>query len=356
MRALLVALVLSIAPAKALACSCAPPPAPKKALAQADAVFTGEITSVMRVAKDGTRTPFDPETDLKAVDADMRAGKPFPTDQVEVAFAVDRAWKGVDAGTVVLQTGVPVCCICIIPFRAGETWMIYANGKKGYLSTSQCSRSTQLAHAKADLAALGKPAMTFAAAPTPAASPVETPAPGTVAKAGIDKRSREVTERISKRAQVEILASTKGKLVDACAGRFTQTETDEWALTTLAPAGTGALSPDTPRIERWIVPAKGPAVKLDWTRAEDFSTTSNAEESGGRFFYGELKCVKPAERAAFVGGFLEGFERPEAKSVDLKTGDSACFSFDSVYNNWQCFGWSKEKNAFVRWGYQAAAD
>ena len=51
-----------------------------------------------------------------------------------------------------------------------------------------------------------------------------------------------------------------------------------------------------------------------------------------------------------------GVVTAEAKAVDLEANDSACFSFDSVYNNWQCFAWSKEKRAFVRWGYQAAAD
>lgn len=350
MRALVVAVLVAAFPAKSLACSCVESPAPKKALEQSSAVFTGEITSVVRVAKDGTKTPFDPQLDLKAVEAELQAGKPFPSDSIEVTFAVDRAWKGVESGTVVIQTGIPVCCICIIPFRTGEKWMIYAHEKTGTLSTSQCTRSTQLAHAAADVTALGKPVRTFAA------KPVERPAPGTVAIDGIAKRDAETAALLPMPVRRALGGVTKGRLVDACQGHFTQGETGEWAVTVLAPLGTGALSKDTPKIERWIVPAKGAPVPLDWTYGETFSVSANAEQNQGRLFYGELECVTPGERAAFTGRFLPGFERTESKTVDLTTNDSACFSFDSVYDNWQCFAWSKEKKGFVRWGYQAVAD
>lgn len=350
MRALVIAALVAIVPAKALACSCAPPPPPKKALEQADAVFTGEVTSVVRVHDDGTKKPFDPAIDLKAVEAEMKAGKPFPRGQVEVTFSVDRAWKGVEKSTVVIQTGVPVCCICIPAFRTGEKWILYAGGKTGSLSTSQCSRSTRLEHAAADVKALGKPARTFAA------KPVATPAPGTVGKDGIADRETKTLALLPKEARAALGAATKGRAVDACAGRFTQNDVDEWAVTVLAPLGSGALAPDVPRIERWILRAGGAPVALDWTRGENFSVSANAEANADRLFYGELRCVKPAERPAFLKNFLAGFERSEATSVDLKSRDSACFSFDSIYDNWQCFGWSEEKQAFVRWGYQAVAD
>lgn len=161
MRALLLALALVIVPMKSFACSCATPPAPKRAVETSVAVFTGKVTKVERVTADGTRTPFDPKKDLAKVDADMKAGKPFPTDQIEVTFAVDRSWKGVEKGTVVVNTGVPVCCICIPEFREGESWMIYATDEGGALTTSRCSRSTDLKNATKDLKALGKPVKTF---------------------------------------------------------------------------------------------------------------------------------------------------------------------------------------------------
>lgn len=61
--------------------------------------------------------------------------------------------------TAVLETGIPVCCSCILPFREGETWMIDADAAKdGSFSTSQCSRSVPLTSADPDIKALGKPA------------------------------------------------------------------------------------------------------------------------------------------------------------------------------------------------------
>lgn len=158
MRALLVASILALAPAKALACSCVPPPPPKKALAAAAAVFTATVTEVVRIDERGTRSKFDPKRDLPLIEAEMKNGGPFPSDRVEVTFAVDRVWKGMEKDTAVLETGIPVCCICIIPFREGETWMIYADAAKdGSFSTGQCSRSMQLKSADPDIKALGKP-------------------------------------------------------------------------------------------------------------------------------------------------------------------------------------------------------
>lgn len=163
MRALLVASILALVPAKAFACSCAAPPPAKKALSAAAAVFTGTVTEVVRIDERGTRTKFDPERDLPFIEEAMKNGGKFPPDRVEVTFAIDRVWKGVEKDTVVLKTGIPVCCICIIPFREGETWMIYADASKdGSLSTSRCSRTTELKFADKDIKALGKPARTVA--------------------------------------------------------------------------------------------------------------------------------------------------------------------------------------------------
>lgn len=161
MRALLLASILAVVPAKAFACSCAAPPPAKKALSAAAAVFTGTVIDVVRIDERGARSKFDPERDLPLIEEAMKNGGKFPPDRVEVTFALDRVWKGVEKDTVVLQSGIPVCCICLIPFREGETWMIYADASKdGSLSTSRCSRTTELKFADKDINALGKPART----------------------------------------------------------------------------------------------------------------------------------------------------------------------------------------------------
>lgn len=323
---LLVAAFVVLVPVESFACSCLKEPAPKKAMEGAAAVFTGTVTDVVRVAKDGTKTTFDPKRDLDTVAADLKAGKPFPSDQIEVTFRVDRAWKGVEKDTVVVQTGVPVCCICIPEFRVGETWIIYASALPGgALTTSRCSRSTDIAHAAKDLADLGKPAQAFAGVS------------GTIAPSEIDARHAAILAKLPVAARKAIVGASKGRLVDACSARFTQRSADEWAVTVLSPAGAGGLASNLPRIERWMIPAKGPPIELDWTRAEGFSVTPAAEKYDDRLFYGELQCLSPANRAAFLKGFLDGFERAESKAVDLETAQSACFSFDSTYNNWQCF-------------------
>jgi hypothetical protein len=156
---LLMALLLARA---AWPCSCNAPPPPAKALARAGAVFSGTVVKAERVSNDGKRSDFDAAA-LKRIEEEIRQQKPIPDDRFEVTFAVESAWKGVDAPTVVLTSALPICCICLIAFEKGQQWLIYADrGSDGSgLSTGHCSRSTDLKQAQADLKALGKPGKTF---------------------------------------------------------------------------------------------------------------------------------------------------------------------------------------------------
>ena len=127
-------------PARASACSCVPPPPPKKALAGATAVFEGKVASIEE----------DP-------------GQHRSTATLEVS----RVWKGAVTATVKVKTQ-GAGSMCGFSFAVGESYLVYADGEPGGLSTSLCSRSAGSKAARDDFKALGtsKPPV---AAPEPAA-------------------------------------------------------------------------------------------------------------------------------------------------------------------------------------------
>lgn len=111
----------------ALACSCAPPPPPAEARDAADSVFSGTVLSV---------TP----------------GK----NGLDVEIQVDRSWKKVRCGTVVVQTPSD-SAMCGYGFEVGKSYLVYADMQKGKLSTNLCSRTRTIEEAGEDVAALGEP-------------------------------------------------------------------------------------------------------------------------------------------------------------------------------------------------------
>jgi hypothetical protein len=81
-----------------------------------------------------------------------RAGKVLP---MKVTFEVERAWKNVDAGEVMIGTA-PWGGACGYPFEVGERYLVYAGGTDGKnLWVSTCSRTGEFGESGEDLKVLG---------------------------------------------------------------------------------------------------------------------------------------------------------------------------------------------------------
>lgn len=130
-RLLLVSLLavgfsIAIAPPPAYSCSCAPSPDPLQALAEATAVFSGRVT-----------------------DISQHRGR------LTVTFDVDQQWKGETVPSVVITTSASTA-MCGFTFELNETYLVYASESQSRLQTGQCSRTTRLNRASADLSQLGE--------------------------------------------------------------------------------------------------------------------------------------------------------------------------------------------------------
>jgi hypothetical protein len=113
----------------AAACSCAPPPPPKQALEAATAVFSGKVVEI----KPGDQ-PFAPR---------------------QVTFTVDRSFKGIDGGRVVVTTAADGA-MCGFAFQQGKSYLVYCYGDKKSLSTNICTRTKSMETAVEDLKDLGE--------------------------------------------------------------------------------------------------------------------------------------------------------------------------------------------------------
>jgi hypothetical protein len=134
------------------ACSCLPPGPPEEALSNATAVFSGTVTTM-----DG------------AVDAGAEA-------PIRVTFAVSEIWKGPEQAMIVATTSGSSAS-CGFGFVQGQEYLVYASTVDDSLQVSLCSRTTQLAMAGEDLAALGEG--TTPPAPVPGTEqPTTLPATG----------------------------------------------------------------------------------------------------------------------------------------------------------------------------------
>lgn len=193
-----------------------------------------------------------------------------------------------------------------------------------------------------------------ALAATPDAGPSTDTPPGTVSESLLDETHQKLLSQLPEPVRRGLLTSfPSARVVAHCEGRFSgPTEPPAHALTVLE----SVKKERGVRVLRLVVSGKGKVVRLPWTEGATFTATDRAELENGRYFFGELRCVRPAEVPGFEKDFLPGFRKPDASRVDLQKQDSVCFAFDSVYNNWQCFTYASASRTFVRWGYQAAAD
>lgn len=143
---LVIPMLLGFAAAEARACSCLPLPPPAEALASAPAVFEGELREDRLTASGSAR---------------------------DMQFLVLRAWKGVAAGEVV-EVRTPsssASCGHDSPWSPGLRLLIYASSNEGLLYMYLCSRTTNIAYAGDDIAALGPATSTYAPGTTDASPP-----------------------------------------------------------------------------------------------------------------------------------------------------------------------------------------
>jgi hypothetical protein len=118
------------------ACDCPVPPDPARALAQADAVFEGEVVSIGPSAFAGQPCGgLCPDTDVR--------------------FRVARAWKGSPPREVVVQ--IDRDSDCAFPFAVGSSYVVYASrvDANGPYYTDNCRRTRRSDRAAEDLRVLG---------------------------------------------------------------------------------------------------------------------------------------------------------------------------------------------------------
>lgn len=117
------ALLLPCAAADTYACQCREPEPPCSAYRDADAVFIGAVSEIVRAEMDQIET---------------------------ISFNVERGFHGVDGGKATL---VDHLTSCSYNFKEGLTYLVYAyrDSTTGKLSTYACSRTRTISAASADL-------------------------------------------------------------------------------------------------------------------------------------------------------------------------------------------------------------
>ena len=125
-------IVFLLPPKCAHACSCAMPPGSQDALADSDAVFSGEVVAVEQGTSTARSWGYDTAT-----------------------LRVSEAWKGAGRGTLEVRTPSQGTA-CGYHFEEGREYLVYAyTGKQG-LEVNSCGATEPLSGAGADLAALGE--------------------------------------------------------------------------------------------------------------------------------------------------------------------------------------------------------
>lgn len=136
--AVVVALVAALwsGDARAQGCACPTARPPAVAMAEADAVFEGQVTGVREGA-------------YAATGGALVAGR-------WATLLVLREWKGATAGTT-RQVFTPASCA--VGFEAGTSWLVYARSSSDNheLRSTRCHRTRRVAEAREDLLALGIP-------------------------------------------------------------------------------------------------------------------------------------------------------------------------------------------------------
>lgn len=111
-------------PQQSQACTCLPPPPPARAVAEAAAVFVGQVISF----------------------------EEFPAQYERLArFSVQRAWKGLSGEVDSIYTPFSEAS-CGYDFEVGETYLVYAFiDERGRMMTHLCSRTRPASFAQTDL-------------------------------------------------------------------------------------------------------------------------------------------------------------------------------------------------------------
>ncbi len=157
---LMLAATTLLRPCTAFACSCLPSGSVAESVSSSAAVFAGTVTKV-----------------------DVPQGQGMSSaDSVTVTFATQKVWKGTTESQIVVTTSRDSAS-CGYNFELGQEYLVYANqnteGAPG-LNVSLCSRTTILAQAQSDLAALGEgQAPTGGQASNAPSSPSASPLPST---------------------------------------------------------------------------------------------------------------------------------------------------------------------------------
>lgn len=143
-----VALALTVLfPDCASACMCAIEGSPKEraeeAIADSDAVFSGEVVDL-------EKAPPDTEMLEGTMLTVMGGGERKAT----VTLRVSEVWKGPKQQAVQFTTPVADGISCAHPFKEGREYLVYANGEQD-LRVDGCSETKMLPEADADLALLG---------------------------------------------------------------------------------------------------------------------------------------------------------------------------------------------------------
>ncbi len=114
------------------ACTCAPALPPLKALAKADAVFSGKVDSITKR------------------EVDLSDGRKIVVAQI-ADVVVRQSWKGKISGTVKVHTGGGGGD-CGFPFEKGKSYLIYAmRDDEGNLTTNICMRTWFLGDAATEI-------------------------------------------------------------------------------------------------------------------------------------------------------------------------------------------------------------
>lgn len=123
-------------PSSVYACSCAAPAPVQEALTQADAVFAGKVTEIVK-----------PRPNVLGVISSA--------DPVDVTFDVSQIWKGIDAKQVTIVTALSSAS-CGSAFDIGKDYIVYSyKNQDNFLETNICTRTKELTAASEDLASLG---------------------------------------------------------------------------------------------------------------------------------------------------------------------------------------------------------
>lgn len=145
--ALLALSLVVLLPDCASACMCAVEGGPKErakgAIADSDAVFSGEVVELEKAP---------PDTEM--VEGTMLTVMGGGGRKATVTLRVSEAWKGPKQQTVRFTTPVADGISCAHPFKEGRQYLVYANGERN-LRVDGCSETKILPEANVDLALLG---------------------------------------------------------------------------------------------------------------------------------------------------------------------------------------------------------